>query len=175
MYELKISILTYIHNLGLYDYIAFAWLLITFFVLLILAIITIKRFTKLSMFLLLLSMVLLIIGPFSIKYYLGKTIRTVSINSIKFQKLNFSNTLIVDYNVENRSKKTFKLCEIKTIVYKKSQSKIKLFLNQLKPIALRTILLKEKIAPGNFVSKRLVLNNFTTNQDINVSIEAQCY
>lgn len=175
MDELKLSILTYIHNLGLYDYIAFAWLLITFFVLLVLAIILIKKSTKLSMFFLLLSIVLLITGPFSIKYYLGKTIRTVKIENIKFQKLNFSNTLIIDYDIKNKSKKSFKLCEIKTIVYKKSPSKIRLFLNKLKPIALRTILLKEQILPSNPTKKRLVFDNFVYNQDVNVSIDAQCY
>ncbi len=175
MYDLKLSILTYIHNFGLYDYIAFVWLLVTFFVLLILAVIIIKKSTKLSMFLILLSIILLIVGPFSIKYYLGKTIRAVKINNIKFQKLNFSHTLIIDYSIKNESKKSFRLCETKTIIYQKSQSKIKLFLNQLKPIAFRTILIKEPIAPSASINKRLVLDDFTTNYDINVSIDAQCY
>ncbi len=175
MHSLKLSILTYIHNLGLYDYMAFAWLLITFFVLLILAVIIIRKSTKLSMFLILFSMILLFTGPFLIKYYLGKTIRAVKVDNIKFQKLNFSNTLIIDYNIKNKSKKPFKLCETKTTIYKKSPSKIRLFLNQLKPIAFRTILVKEPIAPNASISKRLVLDNFTTKYDINISVEAQCY
>ena len=175
MHDLKLSILTYIHNLGLYDYIAFTWLLITFFILLILAVIIIKKSTKLSMFLIIFSIIFLITGPFLIKYYLGKTIRTVKIDNIKFQKLNFSHTLIIDYSIKNKSKKPFKLCEIKTIIYKKSPSKIKLFLNQLKPIDFRTILVKEPIEPNNSINKRLVLDNFATSYDINISVDAQCY
>jgi hypothetical protein len=175
MYELKLSILTYVHNLGVYDYLAFAGLILIFFILMILAMMLMKKSIKFSMFLLLLSIILLISGPFSIKYYLGKTIRAVNVNNIKFQKLHFSNTLIIDYDIKNLSKKPFKLCEVKTIIYKKPTSKLKLFISKLKPIAVRTILLNKQIKVNQFISKREVFNSFAYDGDINVSIESQCY
>jgi len=175
MYDLKLSILTYLHNLGVYDYLAFAGLILIFLLLMILAIILMQKSIKFSIFLLLLSIILLIIGPFSIKYYLNKTIRTVKINNIKFQKLHFSNTLIIDYNIKNLSKKPFKLCEIKTIIYKKSTSELKIFINKLKPIDIRTILLHKQIKVNQSIGKREIFSNFSYNGAIFVSIEPQCY
>ncbi len=175
MIELKFSILNYIHNLSLYDYLAFVWLFLTFLVLVILAIIIMKKATKTSMFILLLSLFLLLIGPFIIKNYLNKTLRTVDTSDVKFQKLHFSNTLIVDYKIKDLSKQDFKECEVQIKVYKPSPSKIKLFVNRLKPIEQRTILLKEHIKAGDFIQKRSVFDNFVYNKDINVSVQAQCY
>ncbi len=175
MTELKFSILEYIQNLGLYDYLAFAWLFLTFLILIILSIIIMKKAIKTSMFVLLLSLILLLIGPFFIKHYLNKTLRRVDTRSIQFQKLNFSNTLIVNYKIKNLSKKSFKECEIHITVYRPSASKLKLFLNKLKPIEQKTILIKEPINANDFADKRFVFDNFSYNRDINVSVEAQCY
>ncbi|MCF6174109.1 MAG: DUF2393 domain-containing protein, partial [Campylobacteraceae bacterium] len=143
--------------------------------LIILSLIIMKRAVKTSMVLLLFSFFFLIIAPFFLKHYLDKTFRTVAVTSVKFQKLNFSNTLIIDYKINNLSKINFKECEIQVVVFKPSVSKYNLFINKLKPIAHRTILSKEKIDANTSKEKRYVFDDFTYDRDVNVSVSTQCY
>ncbi|NOX14935.1 MAG: DUF2393 domain-containing protein [Epsilonproteobacteria bacterium] len=175
MAELKFSTLEYIHNFALYDYLAFAWFFLTFLILIILSIVIMRRAVKTSMFLLLFSFLFLLVAPFFLRYYLNTTLRTVSVDNIKFQKLNFSNTLIVDYKINNLSKIDFKECEIHISVFKPSASKFKLFVNKLKPITQRTILLKKKISVNTSVEERSIFDNYTYSKDINISVATQCY
>ncbi len=175
MNELKFSIFNYLNHFGPYDYIAYIWLILTFFIFLILSIILIRKSLKLSIFIMLLSFILLFIGPFALKYFLDKTVRPVEINKVRFQKLHFSKTLIVDSQIKNISKKTYSQCQISTKVYKQEKTQIKTFISKLKPIAQRTILSKIELKSGDSMKNRIVFYNFAYNHDINVSIMAECY
>ncbi len=175
MNELKFSIFNYLNHFGLYDYIAYAWLFLTFFIFLILSLILIRKSTKISIILMLISFILFFTGPPILKYFLDTTIRPVKISKINFKKLHFSNTLIVDTKIENISKKIYNECLINVKVYKREKTKIKIFISKLKPITYRTIISKQKLKPGEFMSSRIVFYNFTYNHDINVSTSAECY
>lgn len=175
MNELKFEVLNYLNHFGLYDYIAYIWLFLTFFILLILALILIKKSTKISIILILFSLILFFIGPPALKYFLDTAIRPVKISKTSFKKLNFSNTLIVDTKIKNISKNTYSECQINTKVYKQGKTKIKNFINKLKPITHRTILSKEKLKPGESMDSRIIFYNFTYNNDINISLSAECY
>ena len=175
MNELKFSIQNYINHFGLYDYIAYIWLFLTLFILLILSFILIKKSIKISILLILFSIVLFFIGPPTLKYFLDATIRPVEITKTSFKKLHFSDTLIVDTKIKNISKNIYSQCQISAKVYKQAKSKIKIFVNKLKPIAYRTILSKTKLKPGESMDKQIIFYNFTYNHDINVSISTVCY
>jgi len=175
MNELKFSIFNYIKHFELYDYVAYIWLFLTFFILLILSLILIKKSTKISVILILFSFFLFFIGPPVLKYFLDTTIRPIKINKINFKKLNFSDTLIVDSKIKNISKKIYSECQIHAKIYKQGKTKIKIFINKLKPITHRTILSKAELKPGDSMDNRIIFYNFTYNHDINVSISAECY
>ena len=175
MKELKFSIFNYLNHFGLYDYIAYIWLFLTFFILLILSIILIKKSIKISIILILFSLLLFFIGPPVLKYFLDTTIRPVEISKINFKKLHFTDTLIVDTKIKNISKKIYSECQINAKVYKQGETKIKIFINKLKPITHRTILSKVKLKSGESMDNRMIFYNFIYNHDINVSISAECY
>ncbi len=175
MNELKFSILNYINHFGIYDYIAYIWLFLTFLILISLSLLLLKKSTKLSIILLLFSFILLLAGPFVLKYFLDKTVRPVEISKLKYQKLHFSNTLIVDFTLKNISKKPYSLCQINTKVYKTSKSKLKKIINRLKPISARTILVKRILKANKTLDNRVVFYNFIYPGNINVSVSAECY
>ena len=175
MNELKLSILNYFNHFGLYDYLAYIWLILTFFILLILSIILLKKSVKLSIIMILLSFILLFIGPPVLKYFLDITTRPVEISKISFKKLHYTNTLIISTIIKNISKNPYKQCSITAKVYKQEKTKIKTFISKLKPIAYRTILSKQELKPGESMNNRIIFSNFAYNNDINVSINAGCY
>ena len=175
MNELKFSIFNYINHFGLYDYVAYIWLFLTFLILLFLAMLFIKKSTKFSILLMLLSFILLFAGPFVLKHFLDKTLRPVLVSHIKYQKLHFSNTLIVDSSIENISQKPYNFCQIDTKIYKPSNSKLKDFINRLKPIEYRSILSKRELKAGATMQNRTIFYNFSYSGDINISVNAECY
>ncbi|MFK5881629.1 MAG: DUF2393 family protein [Sulfurospirillum sp.] len=175
MNELKFSIFNYINHFGIYDYIAFIWLFLTFLILLFLSILFIKKSIKISLILILLSFVLLFVGPFALKYFLNKTIWPVLVSHIKYEKLHFSDTLIVDSDIKNISKKPYNFCQINTKIYRPSNSKFKNFINKLKPIEYRTILSKRELKAGETMQNRTIFYNFSYKGDVNISVDAECY
>ncbi len=175
MGELKLSIFNYINHFSVYDFMAYIWLLLIFFIILFMSLLLIKKSIKLSLVLMLFAFVLLFIAPFALKYFLDKTLRPVEISHISHQKLHFSNTLIVDCKIKNISKKPYTVCQINTKIYKTSNSKLKTFFNKLKPIANRTIIAKRELKVGATMDSRTTFYDFTYSGDINISINAKCY
>ena len=53
---LKISLLTYFRNLGLYDYLAFGWLVLLFLLMIVLAIVIAKRSSALSLLMIVIAL-----------------------------------------------------------------------------------------------------------------------
>jgi len=175
MGELKFSIFNYIEHFSIYDYMAYIWLLLTFLTLLFLSLLFIKKSIKLSIIIILFSLIILFTGPFVLKYFLDKIIRPVKISNVSYKKLHFSNTLIVDSSIKNLSKKPYSFCQIDTIVYKPSNSKLKNLINKLKPIKYMTIIIKRELKVGAIMKNRVTFYNFTYNGDINISVDAECY
>ncbi|MDX1808458.1 MAG: DUF2393 family protein [Sulfurospirillaceae bacterium] len=175
MDDLKASISLYIKHFTSYDYIAYGWLLATFVLLLILSILFIKKSPKTSLFLILLAFVLFFICPMFVKNFLDKTIRPLEVKNISYKKLHFSDTLILNWSIQNLSKNPYQYCQTTAIIYEPSKSKIKSFLDKLNPILSRTILEEKTINPNEINNDQLVLNNFNTNRDINISVKAECY
>ena len=106
---LKVSIMNYITHFSMYDYVAYAWLILLFFITILLATVLSKKTPFFSVFLLIVSLVLLFVGPFVLKHYLDKTLRPTKIEINLVQKLNFSDTLIVDGYITNLSKRKFSI------------------------------------------------------------------
>ncbi len=173
---LKLSLLTYLKNLGLYDYLAFAWFFVTFFMLIVLAIIIAKRSSAFSLLLIILSVIFFVSAPFAIQYKLNILLRPTAIETTLVKKLNFSDTVIVEADIYNTSAKAFKRCLVQTDIIKQTNaSKIKQWLNRLKPIANQSILVQDDISEGNFTSVRIVFDDFVYTGEINATLKAECY
>jgi len=171
----KTSFLYYIDNFGTYDYAAFAWLIVIFFVAVLLSIVTAKKSPIFSILTLFLALFMLFTAPFAIKHYLDKYIRTSLSKIVSIKKLNFSDTLIVDALVANVSKKSFSTCKVTVSVIVNSDSKIKNFLNQLKPLREQTIFVNETIDINTSKNIRVIFDNYIYNKEINATVNSECY
>ncbi|MBL0687457.1 MAG: DUF2393 family protein [Sulfurospirillum sp.] len=175
VYTLKASILNYIINFTVYDYVAYAWLLILFFVTILVSILLAKRSTLFSMIFLLLSLLLFFMGPFALKKYLDKSIRPLITKTLEVEKLIFSNSLIVTGSVKNISKNNFTICNVNVNVLKNSSSEIKNIFNKLKPFKTKSMFIKDLIVVNETKEFRVVFDNYVYSKEIDISIKLACY
>lgn len=172
---LKVSIMNYITHFSMYDYVAYAWLILLFFITILLATVLSKKVPILSLLLLIISLSLLFIGPFVLKHYLDKTLRPVQLQTTQIQKLNFSDTLIVAGDITNLSKRKLSICTIHVEVVKKGKNSLQNFLNKLKPIRKKSILLKDSLDTNSTQDFKVVFDNFRYQKKFDVSIGSSCY
>ena len=173
---IRYSFLIYIRNLGLYDYLAFGWLILTFFILVFLAILVARKSSVLSLLLIILSLVIFIVSPFLIKMKLAEMLRPVSIQLESVKKLSFSDTLIVNASITNQSNKDFKKCLVTTSIIKNTTpSDYKYYLYQLKPIDNQSILVNESLPKEGTMEHRVVFENYNYEGNVTAVIRAECY
>jgi len=152
---LKVSIMNYITHFSMYDYVAYAWLILLFFITILLATVLSKKVPILSLLLLIISLSLLFIGPFVLKHYLDKTLRPVQLQTTQIQKLHFFTV-----HVE---------------VVKKGKNPLQNFVNKLKPIRKKSILLKDGLDINSTQDFKVVFDNFRYQKKFDVSIGSSCY
>lgn len=172
---LKAYILNYIHHFSMYDYIAYAWLILLFFVTILLSILIAKKSPIFSILILLISLALLFIGPFFLKYQLDTYLRPSLVTNVETKKLTFSDSLIVTGTIQNLSKKEFSTCDIDIKIIKTDKNSIKKFINKLKPLRKKTISINEHIEVNATKDFRVVFDRYTYPNDINVSTKSECY
>ena len=173
---LKLSLLTYIKHLSLYDYLAFTWLILTFLVLIVLAILIAKRSSVLSLLLVIFSLLFLVVAPMFIKLKLADSYRKASTEVTLVKRLTFSDSLIVEGIITNESKKDFSLCLVQTSVFRDTNATgIKAIVQTLKPLVNRSILLEQELQKENSMDFRSVFENFVYTGDFNATLKAECY
>ena len=173
---LKLSLLTYIKHFGLYDYLAFGWLLFTFFILIILASLIARRSSIASLLTVIFALLLLVVSPFFIKIKLGDTLRATKTEITMVKKLTFSASLIVEGNIYNHSTKDFSLCLIRTSIFKQTDSQgFKAYLNSLKPIANQSILVTKDLLKEETMEYQAVFDGFEYSGDVFATLKAECY
>ena len=173
---IKLSLLTYIKHFGLYDYLAFGWLIFTFLVLIILASLIAKRSAVASLLLIIFALILLVVSPFFIKMKLGETIRPTTTEVTMVKKLTFSDSLIVEGTLYNTSQKDFTICLVQASIFKQIDTQgLKAFINKLKPIANQSIFVKENLPKEGSLDFQSVFEDFRYNGDVNATLKAECY
>lgn len=173
---LKLSLLTYVKHFGLYDYLAFGWLLFTFLALIILASLIAKKSSVASLFMIIIALILLVVSPFFIKLKLSEITRATTTEISLVKKLTFSDSLIVEGSITNHSTKDFSLCLVHTSVFKQTDAQgIKAFINRLKPIANQSILVKQTLLKEGVMEFQSVFDDFVYSGDVNASLSAECY
>lgn len=171
----KDYITIYIAHFTIYDYVAYAWLVLLFFITILLSIFTAKKSALLSILIFFFSLIILFVGPFILKHYLDNYLRPVQNKVILIKKLNFSDALVVTAEITNTSKNSYSICNSELNIFKKDDSTIKNFIYQLKPLRKKTISLDEALDVNATKEIRVVFDNYTYNKDINVSINSECY
>ena len=178
MDDLKSSILLYIHHFNIYDYIAYGWLLVTFFLLLFLAVLLVRKSPKVSFLFILLALILLFVGPPTLKSMLTSAIRPIKIKDIRVERLHFSQTLILDWKVQNLAKIPLSDCKTTLTIDKSDDSIWSQLIHPSDIILQKTFYTSHIMKPNEVIEHRRIFNDFANNDDINVSdisIETECY
>ncbi|WP_331775181.1 DUF2393 family protein [Sulfurospirillum sp. 1612] len=178
MDDLRSSILLYIHHFTIYDYIAYGWLLVTFFLLLFLAVLLVRRSPKVSFLFIMLALVFLFAGPPTLKSMLTTAIRPIKINDIRVERLHFSQTLILNWKVQNLAATPLKDCKTIVTIDKSDDSIWSQLIHPSDIILQKTFYTSRIMKPNEVIENREIFNNFNNNDDINVSdisIKTECY
>lgn len=171
----KTSILNYLAHFTMYDYIAYAWLIMTFFITILLSIILTRKSPLISIITFILSLVLLFVGPFKIKQFLDFYLRHSKSNVTLVKQLNFSDTLLVSGEIQNLSKIQFTNCSVQIDIIKYNNNYFKSIANKLKPLRKQTIFIDKPIDINQSKEFRVVFDGYTYQNDINVSVVSNCY
>ena len=171
----KNALITYINHFSVYDYAAYAWLILLFFVTILLCVFIAKKSPVISIFIFIISLVLLFVGPFIIKKYLDEYLRPTQNKTVSIKKLTFSDALIVIGEIKNISKQDYSTCNIQLNVHKIDSSYFKDLINRLKPLRKKTISLHETLEVNATKELRVVFDNYAYTEDVNVSINSTCY
>ena len=173
--NLKQSLIDYLNALTIYDYAAFGWLLFLFLIILTLSILLGRKKPTLAISLILITILLMFIAPFGIKYFLDKTVRKVEVVTDKVSKLHFASSLIITGHLNNSGKVPFKKCRINAKVFKISENKYKNILNNLKPKRYLSILLDRELKKGESMPFKIVFKDFAPKYEYKTEVYGECY
>lgn len=170
--KIKEAMIAFIHGLITYDYILFGAILALFLLFLILTIVLRKR-VGLALFMFLLSIVILFVGPIvgykEMHKYLFKN--TLTLTSQK--KLIFTPAIVVKGSLKNESNFDFKQCKITAIVHKASKNALKNYLYRFKKLTKMSIF-EDSIAKGDTRVFKLIVEPFHYKREYNISLKASC-
>ncbi len=169
---MKEKITAFIDELIKYDYILFGSVFTLFILFIVLALI-LRRKVGLSIFLVLFSFTILVVGPTLGYVEMHKYLFKNSIALISQKKLNFSNAIVVKASLTNESKLDFKTCKITINVHKVSKNMIKKYLYKFKTIKKATVI-KENIKIGEKIEFKVFVEPFTYSKDYNITLGANC-
>ena len=169
---MKEKITTFINELIKYDYILFGSVFVLFIVFIIIALVVRKK-VGLSIFLVLFSFTILLLGPTLGYIEMHKYLFKNSITLISQKRLHFSNAIIVKATLINESKLDFQSCKITINVHKVSKNMIKKYLYQFKTIKKMNII-KEDIKVGEKIEFKSIVEPFTYKKDYNITLGAEC-
>ena len=173
--NIKENLLDYVHSLTVYDYAAFGWLLFLFLIFLTLAILLGRKKPTLAIALIMITILLMFVAPFGIKYFLDTTVRKVDVVTDKVAKLHFASSLIVTGHITNAGKVPYQKCRINAKVFKISENKYRNILNNLNPLRNKTIVVDKNISQGEEAMFKIVFENFKYSKEYNVSVSGACY
>ncbi len=109
---------------------------------------------------------------------LASAIRPIKVKDIRVQRLHFSQTLILEWKVQNLAQIPLKDCKTKLIVDKSGDSIWSQLIHPSGVILKKMFYTNHVMKPGEVIENRRIFNDFNNNDDINVSdisIETECY
>lgn len=147
--SLKQSLLFTLANAGLIDYLAYACVFIAFVLLLFIGLfIASKSWWQFGFLFILASFISLFVGLFYAHEAINTHLRPVKIGDVLTKQLQYSNALMVDFNLTNNAKKPMRICKVSLGFYLASNEPVRDFANSLNPFARKTIITTEPLAPS---------------------------
>lgn len=173
--NLKNSIFFIWQNAGYIDFLAYGWSFLCFLLIFFVGIFLASRWSwQVGFLLIFVGFFAFLSSPYFINQELNSRLRPVKIEQ-KFKKqLEFSDTLLLEYELTNLSKQELNSCKIDIKFHKNSKSSIKNYANSLSPFLTKTILIKEPIASENSKLIKATINNFAF-VDYNISVRTECF
>jgi len=171
--NLKANFQAFIDSLHLYDYILFGISGALFLVLLFLAIL-LRNKIGLSLFLVILSFITLVAGPFVGYNYIHDSIYKTEISELSIKKLEFSEAVVIKGKITNLGKESFKQCKISSSAYRGADNFLEELVFPLKPFMKRSIIKEENIDINNSIDFKLLLEPFTYSKEYNISLKVNC-
>lgn len=169
---MKEIITAFIQGLILYDYILFASSFVLFILFIVLSLL-LKKNAVISIFFVLLSFTILLLGP-SLGYIkMHQFLFKNSVELISQKRLSFVQAIVVKGTLKNESKLDFKSCTITANVYKVTGNTIKDLVYKFKPLSNMSII-EEDINKGEQREFKVIVEPFTYEKDYNISIGAKC-
>lgn len=149
----------YIHNLSIYDYIGLGIVGIVFFLFFILFLILLFKKPLLGFAGIIFTLFIPPAGIYTVYNLTNKYLRKSEVVFKKIQPLHFSNSLLLDADIKNHSKINFNICYIELKIIKKSRSKVKKFLYELKPLNIKSIYIYQYIPKNSSFEFKKILND----------------
>ena len=173
--QIKARIADYLHHLTNYDYIAYGWLLGVLVGFLLLAIALAGKSPKTALFMILLVLLLMVPGPFLMKYALDQTVRKTELTDLNTTQLSYAKNLIVLGKIKNRGRIDMEGCRVFADVVKLDSNRYKQFLYKLKPLRKQMLKIEKKLPKGEEMPYRIVFDNFDLKKKYNVIQSVECF
>ncbi len=173
MNKLRSTLESFIATLHTYDYILFGISGALFLLILLLAIVLRKK-VGLSLFLVLLSFIIIIAGPTLGYQYIHATLYKTELTDLTIKRLEFSEAVVIKGTLTNLGKQSFNRCKISAKAYRGADNFLEELVLPLKPFQKMSILKEEKIDINNSIDFKMILEPFTYSKEYNISINVDC-
>ena len=169
---MKEKLLAFLHTLTPYDFLYFGAVFLLFILLVLLTLLLRRRMT-LALFVLLLAILDISVGPtFGFGYFHSYLFKN-SVTLTKAKKLHFVDGVVIEGKLKNESKFDFKTCILTATIYRETHNRYKDLLFRLKPLKHSSITIND-IPKGADVEFKFLIEPFAYKKDINVSVEGIC-
>lgn len=173
--NLKDSLIFIAQNAQIIDYLAYGFNVLMFFLFIFLGLLcAAKWWWQIGFLIIFSSFILFFVGIYFTNLELNKRVRNVEISGLKTKQLEYSNTLLVDFDIENKSKKELKICKLDIKFHTISKNGFKNYINSLNPFLTKTITIKDILYKGETKHLNAVVNNFLF-VDYNITTKAECF
>lgn len=173
--SLKQNLIFIFQNAQTLDYLAYGWVVLALLFFMFIGIFCAVRWWWQIGFLIIFCS---FIGAFFAIYFvnleINKIVRSTAFSQISSKQLEYSNTLLLDFNLTNTSKKEFKICKVDIKFHTISKNVLKNYLNSINPFLIKTIFIKDAFYSGETKVLNSVVNNFAF-VDYNITTRAECF
>jgi len=173
MTEFLRSYIFYIFNsLTKYDAAAIGWVIFLAILLLVLAAFIKKH--NLQYIILFLAILLLFLGPIGTKVVLDNYLRKADITIIETKPLKYTNSIIVTGTITNKSRLSFKKCDIAFLFVKPANNRLKQIANTLKAKKSFIWEMNSMLEKKETKQFKIIVDSFKM-REFNLTVQSRCY
>ena len=164
----------YAQHLGLYDYLALGWVLLVFLFTLVVVVATIDRFPSLGSLLLVADAAFLFVGAYYAFHFVDDQTRKRDLVLGSVRQLAYSDTVILDLNLTNKSQKPFKYCRVSADFSKAHKNKYVALAYSLRPFRSESAEYTGRIDANETRAFKIIIEDFRP-KNYAVSVKSECF